>query len=263
MQNHLMKYKDWLSESENPEVYELSQDDIDYINNNCKVLKELKKSELSKGLHKNSNYYIYAEISTKDLEKYVSLLEKVEVEFVPGYFEETNKIKISFYRDKKMENGKYLLDIFDAESLSHKVNARNFQIKWNADNKDQMLDIVNKSVEEIINEIKKVRVMIQVGKKILPDSLKPTMKKKMLENYRNVVDSFFYKGELPESGESDLGWIIAEIYSSDKTVLDTISDIKDRETLESILKALEKMGETEVIKIIKAYIRTSITLKLI
>jgi hypothetical protein len=103
--------------------------------------------------------------------------------------------------------------------------------------------------------------MIQVGRKNIPDSLKPVMKKRILENYRNVVDSFFYEGKLPELGETNIGWIIAEIYASDKTILNTISDIEDKETLDSIIRSLEKMDETDVVKIIKAYVRTSRILK--
>ena len=261
MQNRLLKYKDWISESEKPEDYKITQEDIDYINNNCKVLSVLKKSELTKGLQKNSDRYIYVDISIKDLEKYAGLLEKAEIEFVPGYFEETDRIRIAFYRDSKLGMGKHTSDILDSGSLSSKNNLREFSVKWNADSRDQILDIVNKSIEETIKEIKKVRVMVQVGKKKIPDSLKPTMKKRILENYKNVVDSFFYKGELPESGESNIGWIIAEIYASDKTILSTISDIEDVETLDSIIGSLEKMEETDVVKVIKAYVRSSRILK--
>jgi hypothetical protein len=261
MQNHLLKYKNWLSESETPETYKLTQEDIDYIQDNCKVLSVLKKSELTQGLDKNSDYYIYADISTKDLEKYISLLEKTEIEFVPGYFEETSKIKIAFYRDLKLEKGKHTSDILDSEALSHKGNSRVFKIKFNIDSRDQMLAIVNKSIEEIIKEIKKVRVMIQIGRKNIPDSIKPIMKKRILENYRNVVDSFFYEGKLPELEETNIGWIIAEIYASDKTVLSTISDIEDKDTLDSIIGSLEKMEETDVVKVISAYLRSSRILK--
>jgi hypothetical protein len=103
--------------------------------------------------------------------------------------------------------------------------------------------------------------MVQVGKKNLPDSLKPILKKKVLDSYKNVVDSFFYKAESPKSSDTDLGSIIAEIYASDKTILDTISDIENIETLDSIIKALEKMEETEVVKIIKAYLKSSRIIK--
>ncbi len=261
MQNHLLKYKNWLIESETPEAYKLTQEDIDYIQDNCKVLKALKKSELTSGLHKNSDHYIYAEISTEDLEKYASLLEKTEIEFIPGYFEETSKIKLSFYRDRKLGNGEHTSDILGFESLSHKLNSREFKVNFNADSRDQMLKIVNQSIEEIIKEIKKVRVMIQIGKKNIPDSIKPAMKKRILENYRNVVDSFFYEGKLPDLEETNIGWIIAEIYSLDKTILNTISDIEDKDTLDSIINSLEKMEETEIVKIIKAYVRSSRILK--
>jgi hypothetical protein len=170
-------------------------------------------------------------------------------------------MRITFARDKKMDNGKYLLDILGSESSSHKSKFREFHIDWNANNKDQVVTIVNKAIEEVIDEIKKVRVMVQIGKKNLPDSLKPILKKKVLENYRNAVDSFFYKGEVPESIGEDLGSIIAEIYASDKTILNTISDIEDRDTLDSIIKGLEKMEETDILKVIKAYLRSSRILK--
>ena len=90
---------------------------------------------------------------------------------------------------------------------------------------------------------------------------KPILKKKVLESYKNAVDSFFYKGEVPESIGEDLGSIIAEIYASDKTILSTISDIEDRDTLDSIIRGLEKMEETDILKVIKAYLRSARILK--
>ena len=261
MQKHLLKYKNWLSESETPEEYKVTKEDIEYIQKNCKIAEELKKEGLSTGFstHVYSNKFAI-DISAGSLKEYFDALEKAEIEFIPHYFE-TSKMRITFTRDKKMDSGKYQLDILGSESSSHKNKFREFNVDWNADNKDQVVTIVNKAIEEVIDEIKKVRVMVQVGKKNLPDSLKPTLKKKVLESYKNAVDSFFYKGEVPESFGEDLGSIIAEIYASDKTILNTIADIEDRDTLDSIINGLEKMQETDVVKVIRAYLRSSRILK--
>jgi hypothetical protein len=261
MQNHLLKYKDWISESETPAEFKMSGEDIEYIQDNCKIAENLKKAELSAGFFQNVYSHKFSiDILAGSLKEYFDALEKAEIEFVPHYFE-TSKMRITFARDKKMDSGKYLLDILGSESSSHKSKFREFHIDWNADNKDQVVTIVNKAIEEVIGEIKKVRVMVQVGKKNLPDSLKPILKKKVLDNYKNVVDSFFYKQEIPEDSNTDLGSIIAEIYASDKTILNTISDIENDEMLDSIVKALEKMDETEAIKVIKAYLRSTKILK--
>jgi hypothetical protein len=261
MQKHLLKYKNWLSESETPEEYKITKDDIEYIQKNCKIAGNLKKEGLSTGFsqYAHSNQFSI-DILTEPLKKYFDVLEKAEIEFVPHYFE-TSKMRITFARDKKMDNGKYHLDILGSESASHKNKFREFNIDWNTDSNDQVVTIVNKVLEEVIDEIKKVRVMVQVGKKNLPDSLKPILKKKVLESYKNAVDSFFYKGEVPESIGEDLGSIIAEIYASDKTILSTISDIEDRDTLDSIIRGLEKMEETDILKVIKAYLRSARILK--
>ena len=262
MQNRLLKYKDWISESETPEEYKVTKEDLEYIQKNCKIAEGLKKEDLSTGFFQHGYAHKFAiDISAGSLKEYFDALEKAEIEFVPHYFE-TSKMRITFARDKKMDNGKYLLDILGSESSSHKAKFREFHIDFNADNKDQVVTIVNKAIEEVIDEIKKVRVMVQVDKKNLPDSLKPTLKKKVLESYKNAVDSFFYKGEVvPESVGEDLGSIIAEIYASDKTILNTISDIEDRDTLNSIIRGLEKMEETDVVKVIRAYLRSSRILK--
>ena len=261
MQKHLLKYKNWLSESETPEEYKLTREDIEYIQKNCKIAEELKKEGLSKGFFQHVYSHKFAiDVLAESLKEYFDALEKAEIEFVPHYFE-TSKMRITFARDKKMDRGKYHLDILGSESASHKNRFREFNIDWNADNKDQVVTIVNKAIEEVIDEIKKVRVMVQIGKKNLPDSLKPTLKKKVLERYRNAVDSFFHKGEVPESIGEDLGSIIAEIYASDKTILNIISDIEDEGTLNSIIKGLEKMQETDVVKIVKAYLRSARILK--
>ena len=261
MQNPLLKYKNWLLESESPEEYKITQDDFEYILKNCKIAENLKKEGLSTGFFQHVYSHKFAiDILAGSLKEYFDALEKSEIEFVPHYFE-TSKMRITFVRDKKMDSGKYLLDILGSESSSHKAKFREFHIDFNADNKDQVVTIVNKVFEEIIGEIKKVRVMVQVGKKNLPDSLKPILKKKVLESYKNAVDSFFYKGEVPESIGEDLGSIIAEIYASDKTILNTISDIEDRDTLDSIIKGLEKMEETDILKVIKAYLRSARILK--
>jgi hypothetical protein len=261
MQNSLLKYKNWLSESETPDEYRVTEDDLEYIQKNCKIAEGLKEKGLSTAF--SSNVYAHKfsiDILAGSLKEYFDALEKSEIEFIPHYFE-TSKMRITFVRDKKMDNGKYLMDIIESESSSHKARFREFHIDFNADNKDQVVTIVNKAIEEVIGEIKKVRVMVQVGKKNLPDSLKPSLKKKVLESYKNAVDSFFYKGESPESMGENLGSIIAEIYASDKTILSTISDIEDRDTLDSIIRGLEKMEETDVVKVIRAYLRSSRILK--
>lgn len=261
MHNHLLKYKNWLSESESPEEYKVTKEDLEYIQKNSKIAGDLKEKGLSTVFSQNVYAHKFSiDILAGSLKEYFDALEKAEIEFVPHYFE-TSKMRITFVRDKKMDNGKYQLDTIGSESASHKNKFREFNIDFNADNKDQVVTIVNKVLEEIIDEIKKVRVMVQVGKKNLPDSLKPILKKKVLESYRNAVDSFFYKGEVPESIGEDLGSIIAEIYASDKTILSTISDIDDRDTLDSIIRGLEKMEETDVVKVIRAYLRSSRILK--
>lgn len=261
MQNHLLKYKNWVFESETPEEYKLTREDIEYIQKNCKIAEELKKEGLSKGFFQHVYSHKFAiDVLAESLKEYFDALEKVEIEFVPNYFE-TSKMRITFARDKKMDSGKYHLDILGSESSSHKNKFREFNIDWNADNKDQVVTIVNKAIEEVIGEIKKVRVMVQVGKKNLPDSLKPTLKKKVLESYKNAVDSFFYKGEAPESVGEDLGSIIAEIYASDKSILNTISDIEDKDTLDSIIKGLEKMGKSDLVRVIVAYLSSVRILK--
>ena len=261
MQNSLLKYKNWLSESETPEEYRVTKEDLEYILKNCKIAGNLKKEGLSTEFFQHAYSHKFAiDILAGSLKEYFDALEKSEIEFVPHYFE-TSKMRITFVRDKKMDSGKYLLDILGSESSSHKAKFREFHVDFNADNKDQVVRIVNKALEEIIDEIKKVRVMVQVGKKNLPDSLKPILKKKVLESYKNAVDSFFYKGKVPESVGEDLGSIIAEIYASDKTILNTISDIEDMNTLDSIVKGLEKMRETDILKVIKAYLRSARILK--
>ena len=261
MHNHLLKYKNWLSESESPEEYKVTKEDLEYIQKNSKIAGDLKEKGLSTGFSQNVYAHKFSiDILAGSLKEYFDALEKSEIEFVPHYFE-TSKMRITFVRDKKMGNGKYQLDTIGSESESHKNKFREFNIDFNADNKDQVVTIVNKALEEVIGEIKKVRVMVQVGKKNLPDSLKPILKKKVLESYKNAVDSFFYKGEVPESIGEDLGSIIAEIYASDKTILSTISDIEDEDTLDSIIRGLEKMQETDVVKVIKAYLRSSRILK--
>jgi len=261
MQNHLLRYKNWLSESETPEEYKVTKEDLEYIQKNCKIAGGLKEKGLSTAFSSNVYSHKFSiDILAGSLKEYFNALEKAEIEFIPHYFE-TSKMRITFVRDKKIDSGKYLMDIIGSESSSHKAKFREFHIDFNADNKDQVVTIVNKALEEVIGEINKVRVMVQVGKKNLPDSLKPSLKKKVLESYRNAVDSFFYKGEVPESIGEDLGSIIAEIYASDKTILNTISDIEDRDTLNSIIRGLEKMEETDVVKVIRAYLRSSRILK--
>ena len=261
MQNPLLKYKNWLSESETPDEYKITKEDLEYIQENCKIAGDLKEEGLSTGFFQNVYSHKFSiDILAGSLKEYFDALEKSEIEFIPHYFE-TSKMRITFVRNKKMDSGKYLLDILGSESSSHKAKFREFHIDFNADNKDQVVTIVNKTIEEVIGEIKKVRVMVQVGKKNLPDSLKPILKKKVLESYKNTVDSFFYKQEIPDDSDTDLGSIIAEIYASDKTILSTISDIENSEILDSVIEALEKMEETDIIKILKAHLRSTRILK--
>lgn len=260
MQNRTLRYNEWLSESETPEIYKIPQEDLGEITANCKITEILKRSGFTSGLRGVNSLRFVLEIETAPLKKYFDLLEKADIEFVPHYFEKS-MIKIDFVHNKNIESGKYYIDPVKSEKESVKNGPRIFEVSFSADDKDQVLKLVNDALEEIVSDIKKARVMIQAGKKTIPDSLRPRLKKQIMETYKNIVDSFFYKGESPELDETDIGFIIAEIYASDKTILDTISDIEDKETIDSIISALEKMEETDLLKVIKAYLRSTRILK--
>ena len=260
MQKRTLRYSEWVSESEIPEAYKVTQEDLDEVTKNCKITEVLEKTGHTPGLRYVNSHRFVLEISTTSLKKYFDLLEKSDIEFIPHYFDKS-PMKINFVYDKKIGDGKYYVDHIKSERESRKQGPRLFEVSFSANDKDQLSKLVNDALEEIASDIKKVRVMIQVGKKDLPESLRPKLKKKVLDEYREIVDSFFYKGESTELEKSGIGEILADLYASDKTLLDTISDIENKETLDSIIKSLEKMEETDLVKVIKAYLRSSRILK--
>lgn len=260
MQSRTLRYKEWISESGNIESYKITQEDLDEITASCKITEILKKSGFTPGLRHVNSIRFVLEIETVTLKEYFEILEKSDIEFIPHYFDKS-PMKINFVYDKKIGDGKYYIDHIKSEKESRKQGPRLFEVSFSTNDKDQLSKLVDDALEEIVSDIKKVRVMIQVGKKDLPESLRPKLKKKVLDEYREIVDSFFYKGESPELEKSGIGEILADLYASDKTLLDTISDIENKETLDSIIKSLEKMEETDLVKVIKAYLRSSRILK--
>lgn len=264
---NLRQYRTWLSESELNEKYFPTKEELEVINNRCKYIKDVKAKNLSDGLVEPDGRFfaktnITYVVDVSALTEYVKVMDDLEIEIVPDYFTTPQMSFLFRSFPNKVDAGKYETDSWDSEIDKYKnKKTREFVIRYHAENADQFEKIVNSALDEIIGDIKKVRVVIQIRRKDLPDSLKAVVKNKALERYRESVDNLFYNGQKPEIEDIGIGEIIAEIYSEDKTIIDTISDIENEDLLDSILKSLDKMKESVTAKTIRAYLRSSRILK--
>ena len=255
----LHRFKDWISESETSEdddFYFPADQDLAYINSHCSTLSELVKSGLSKGVELASiGTAHFITIDTESLVKYVNILDSIDVEMLPEVFK-GNDIRITLLHSKDpKELGKYSLSEIGGK------NRLSFNLTLRAKSRENFIKIVEDGMSEIIEDLKKVRFIIQVKRNLISSELKSELKKKVLEDYKSVIDDFFYKGETPELEKYNIGKLIASLYATDKKVLDTVRDITDEKVIDSIIKSLEAEDEDETVKLIKSVLKSERILK--
>lgn len=254
----LHRFKDWISESESldDDFYFPEDQDLQYINSHCSTLTEMVKSGLSKGVELSSyptSHFI--EIKVESIIKYIKILDSIDVEMLPEVFN-GNEIKINIIHSKDpKELGKY-----DLRDTSNKIKLT-FNLSLRAKSRENFIKIIEEAMSEIIDDLKKVRFIIQVKRNLISPELKTELKKKVLEDYKAVIDDFFYKGEKPELEKYSIGKLIASLYATDKKVLDTVRDITDEKVIDSIIKSLEAEDEDETVKLIKSVLKSERILK--
>lgn len=256
----IKKYKNWLIESEKVEKYRPTEDELKTLTDSNPVSSTLKSANLSKGFSGErymSGFSLIIDI--KSIREYVKILDDIDIEMVPDYFN-AGEIEIS-YRNvgDRIPEDKYQIDHIDTDS--QRKAKRLIPVLYNTDNFTQMSNIVSDSIEEIIGEFKKVRVIVQIDKKEIPAELKTPIKNRAKENYKKVIDQFFYEGEKPDLAHIDLGEMIAGVYASNKSVLDTIASIDDDEVIKSIITSLEKMDQNNLVRILKSYLTSTRIIK--
>jgi len=254
----LRKFKDWISESDKSQKVDFlfpDDSDIQYINSHCSSLSEMVKSGLTKGVDYGPNKTSHViRINADSLFKYVKMLDSIDVEMIPDIIKNRD-IVIRITHSKNPEDlGKY--SIKEVKSL-----AILFDVTLRAKSREDFIKIIDNVIGNIVEDFKKVRFVIQVRRNLISPELKSELKKKALEDYKSVIDDFFYKGETPELSKYSIGKLIASLYATDKKVLDTVRDIKDEKVIDSIIKSLEAEDEDETVKLIKSVLRSDKILK--
>ena len=252
----IKKYKNWLAESEKVEKYRPTEEELKTLTDSNPVSSVLKSANLSKGFSGErymSGFSLIIDI--KSINEYVKILDDIDIEMVPDYFN-AGEIEIS-YRNAgdKVPEDKYRID--HAEQRVKRL----IPVLYNTDNFTQISKIVSDSIEEIISDFKKVRVIVQIDKKEIPAELKTPIKNRAKENYKKMIDQFFYEGKKPDLEHVDLGEMIAGVYASNKSVLDTIASIDDDVVIKSIITSLEKMDQNNLVRILKSYLTSTRIIK--
>lgn len=259
MMKSLHRFSEWVSEDQkldSQEYYFPQQEDIDYINSKCVAISEMIKSGVSKGVSKESKTFKDIKIDVSDIVKYLRVLEDVDVEMIPEVFE-GDQIVITIIKSPITKDpGKY--------EITQKINRDRgvtLRVEFSAISKEDFIRMLNSAIDDIVSDLKKVRFVIQFTRNLIPQDLKSELKKKILEDYQKMIDNFFYRGEEPQIEKTSIGKLLADLYSSDKKVLDTIREIKDAKLIDSIIKSLESEKETETIKLIRSVLRSESILK--
>ena len=260
----IKKYKSWLTESEGETKYLPSEEELKSLNSSNKVLKSLIASKLSAGLethggHGRNPIRAKVVLETESLKEYSKILDDIDIEMVPDYFNH-DKITLYYSEDDSLNQGKFEI-AHPVGAPGHTISKNSIRINYKAENFKQFKDIVDNSLDELVKDLKTIRIMVQLTKKDIPNDLKTVVKNKAKENYRNVVDKFFYNGEKPDLEDVGIGEMIADVYASNKSILDTIAEIENEDILDAIIKSLEKMDENDLIKVLKSYLKSTRIIK--
>jgi hypothetical protein len=213
----LKSFNNWINESENSIV---NDDFARRLESDVKLLKQITaKQNTSRGLASKlidvygstpeQKSYLIRIPMNNDLNKEInSLLANTEFDVVPDLVSGIAKIKIQI--DQSLNKGS-----FDIKELYDWKDRHVLNVSANPENYQQLKEIVEKSIDHLFEEFKKVRFILPANIKRISgfaDKIKANVK----ELYDNMIDEFYSEGHLPENLiEKD---ILAEIFA--KTLLE-------------------------------------------
>lgn len=254
----LKTFNNWINESESNIV---NDDFARSLESDVKLLKKIvSRQNASRGLTsklidvygpaKGEKSYIMKIPMNNDLNKEInSLLANTEFDVVPDLVSGIARIKIQI--DPSLNKGS-----FDIKELYDWKDRHTLNVSANPENYQQLKEIVEKSIDHLFEEFKKVRFILPANiKKIsgFADKIKANVK----ELYDNMIDEFYREGHLPENLiDKD---ILAEIFA--KTLLENPQYI---ETIDSLPVSAKKRIFQSALKVFDADVKIDLkTLNLV
>lgn len=209
-------FNSWLNESEGDDKI-VNQEFAEKLISDIPFLKRLSGNSAVLGIYKDykngqqlqKNHYILRLSLHKNLHKQVEkLLNEMEFDTVPDLISGSINIKIRI--DESLPKGDFkiseLYDWKDRHTLSVSANPENYS---------QLKNTLEKSIEHLFEEFKKVRIIIPSNIKRI-EGLAGKIKDNVKSLYDSMIDEFYENGDLPENLINDD--ILTEIFT--KTLLE-------------------------------------------
>lgn len=258
----ILEFNTWITESKNKKFLEdFSYEDYEYVVKNCPQLSKLEENGLLKkqdssygrfGSYMNS---ISFRLNCSSMKSYNDFLYRIGIDLSPDNFQ-WPEISLNIYFSDKVSLGEYRINEPDT------LNRRNFiRVDMNPESLDDIIKLTSEIINYIATDFKKIKVLVMASNYDVPKELKDAIKKNVLRTYREAVDDFFKEGEKLVFSKKNLGQIIAEIYSHDKTIIKTFEEIDDDDLEKQIIKGLEELEENDIVKLLKSYLKTSRTIR--
>lgn len=248
MENRIFKYQTWLTESE------LTEKDLDKTVEKSKFLR-LHKKGIKSDLGISGKSFSYF-IPVGDIKKIIDLFEKLGIEIFPDHFS-------SETFPYKEHLGFYFVYSDQLKGLDYKIEFNNpgkIVIKINQDYKGDLADLVDRSIRDIIEDIKKVKAIFQIQKKDVSKEERKKVGKIVSGIYRDMIEDFFIKGKNIISNSNNLSEMIVDIFSRHKEILLALDGLSD-DIINKIIKGLDKPGISKDAKIVKSYLGSISALK--
>jgi hypothetical protein len=167
-----------------------------------------------------------------------------EVEFFPDFFTGQG-LRIRFNIDEKMKPGDFKMRSID--QFDNSKNPINFDCNY--DSLDQVKSIVEGAIDIILDEAKKVRVIILPKVFAKQKEFSKELKKEYKKTYSELIDRFKEDGFISPSDidEDILGLTVLKVAKDNPEFLDLLNDLSDDEKRGFFRYASEIFGEKPII----------------
>jgi hypothetical protein len=265
--SRILEYDKWISENESDFV--LAQEVADNLVEKVPEVKAFKES----GILLHSHFLkesITILIDCSSLQKIEWNLEKDKFEITPNYFDLGN-IDFNYLPSDKLKNGEFSVDMWFAKKghgfkNSIKIDGKSYQrrefvIEFNCKTEAEFHKIVKDSIHQIVkDEFCKVRFLLSDNKW---STIKKSLSKHVLKEYKDLIENFFFKGQVPEKGEYDLVPMVARSYEEDSTDLPDMIRLADEDFVTKLIKYSEENLSSEFTTKIKKLAKMKDILKMI
>jgi hypothetical protein len=177
------------------------------------------------------------------ISSYSRLENLLDVNIIPDYF--TNLIIIEFVRSSDVNSGSIIMD-----PVRNWNNRRRIIFNYNANDYKDLLDVINKGVDEAFEFFRDIRIVVPADLKKIP-GVKTYMENKVREIYNKMLDEIKETGDVEgELDDNIFSQLIITILEEHPNLIDDFNNLPER-AKDKWLSGAKEMFKDKPIEITK------------